>query len=118
VLCSDEGYEVLSGIWPERITSDEINEHELLVVGIALDGFPRIADGDLHIVMDNTSAISAMSKPISKDRLLSQVAAKVKAKMPQTRVTSSYLNTRLNPSDEPSRGKPLRSDKLSVALGR
>jgi hypothetical protein len=100
-----------------HIPSDAINKHELLVVGLALEGFDLAEDADLHIVIDNTSAIAALRRLLVKDELLSNLASEIRKKLPNRKVAVSHISTSLNPSDEVSRGNPVVHDKVVHALG-
>jgi hypothetical protein len=121
VLFSPGGYQVLSDVWDEAIKPDQINESELKVVGIAAEGFRKSFEAypyaKLHIIMDNTSALSALYKPLSHAELLSLTAQRVKPMLPNTRLEASYISTKMNPADELSRGKPLCVAKAWRALG-
>jgi hypothetical protein len=117
VLCDNTGYRTISGKWDTHIPSDAINEHELLVVGLALEGFDLPEDADLHIVIDNTSAIAALRRSLVKDEILSNLASEIRKKLPNRKVAVSHISTSLNPSDEVSRGNPVVHDKVVHALG-
>ena len=68
-------------------------------------------------MLDNTSAIAAMTKSISKAEALARAAAIAKQHLPEIHTTVEYVSTSINPADNASRGKEFCDSKLTEALG-
>ena len=94
--------------WTEDEKSN-INVLEALAVGNAAAEFARfLAGNDVHIMMDNTSALSSLKKGSARSGALNSAVAHTLRQLGVAKpraTTVTYIASRQNPADGPSRNK-------------
>lgn len=112
---------VLGGKWEHPRLPAQINETEVDALTEGLRGFRYLFPSRpfrLRMVLDNTSAVAAMPKPVAKAEALAKAIKVAKDNIPVgAQVTVEYISTRVNPADAPSRGQLFDQEKCSLALG-
>lgn len=110
----------MGGPWSPVESKRHINELEVVAITRALEYWPHLVGNVVELHVDNMTAKAVWKKGRAKSFFLNnRVFEGLQLRM-KTPMNLHYINTVLNPSDEPSRGLPLNPAKVlawAKALG-
>ena len=118
---------VAGGKWAHAYDSGDINMLEAKAATAALTAFDDVlrdgvADGvvdTLRVVVDNTSVQSSAKRGAARSELLNLAMVPLLRGVRglQIAVSFEYIATKMNPSDDVSRGRPWQPELLAQAMG-
>src|SRR5438105_3158821 len=93
----------------------DANVAEALALRELMRRFVVPSESTLHIVVDNTTLRSAIDKGVSRSGGVSAIVDELRHELAGVAIKTSYVSTRLNPADEPSRMRLIDVAKLRAA---
>lgn len=109
----------LSGRWTTTEAQQHINVLEAKALQKAMQRWAPMVSGSLAILVDNTSMAGAVRRGLSPSYDLNKEIAEILKQLPQTvAVRVGVLASAENPADAPSRGLPVASGAVSVAVAQ